>query len=641
MPLISRFATPIATALGVVLFMDVLRVWLPSLITVYGVAAQTPPERIGAFALACFATGLLAAPAAGRLGVRRVALAGAVVLAVGRLGLQATDGGKPQLYVATAALIGGVAWLVAVATAGPVGATDSYGPAPAVVAGLAASTVLHAALGTHGLAWRSGLWPWLAVVELSLAFLAAASIRPIEPFVGTPARARFWASIGPALLLSGVLTGSVARAAASSWPAALSVPLVCAAGVFAVLLAARPELAGPAPVPALVLVAAVGVSAFATTGHTDLHGLAPWYAVVAQALGAIALGGCLGRATAFPQRSGTSTRRGFAAAGGLLGFTVGAFGFYAAYDADLGVPNGIFLLLAAAAVALAANPVWRVTAPMAPGAARPIGRPRRQLAVIAALAVLAAGIGVASVLAHRPDPRPATATGTFRLVTYNIRMGFDLRGRFGPEALAQVIAAQRPDVVLLNEVDRGWFLNGGADDLALIAERLHMRYWFAPAADQVWGDAILTNLPIRSVRGVPLPDEGPTGAGAIGAVISVGGADVVVVATHLQPASGTPPIAQVRAATALVRELSAGGLPAVLAGDLNSEPGSPALAAFAGAGLADALAADRPLYTDPSDRPTQQIDHVLATSDVTARQVVVPRSTASDHLAVAVTLEVR
>src|SRR5215218_641753 len=50
----SRRAGTAAVALGVVLLVDVLRVFLPSVITVFGRAAETPAELLGAFALVWF-----------------------------------------------------------------------------------------------------------------------------------------------------------------------------------------------------------------------------------------------------------------------------------------------------------------------------------------------------------------------------------------------------------------------------------------------------------------------------------------------------------------------------------------------------------------------------------------------------------
>ncbi|HZB49070.1 MAG TPA: endonuclease/exonuclease/phosphatase family protein, partial [Mycobacteriales bacterium] len=88
----------------------------------------------------------------------------------------------------------------------------------------------------------------------------------------------------------------------------------------------------------------------------------------------------------------------------------------------------------------------------------------------------------------------------------------------------------------------------------------------------------------------------------------------------------------------LARELGAGGRPVVVGGDLNTQPADPAFRALLDAGLTDALAGARPLPTSPADAPAKEIDHVLVTPGVVAADAVAPRSTASDHLAVAVTL---
>ncbi len=76
----------------------------------------------------------------------------------------------------------------------------------------------------------------------------------------------------------------------------------------------------------------------------------------------------------------------------------------------------------------------------------------------------------------------------------------------------------------------------------------------------------------------------------------------------------------------------------VVGGDLNTQPDDPAFRALRDAGLTDALARRRPLPTSPADAPAKQIDHVLVTPGITASDAVAPPSTASDHLAVAVTL---
>ncbi|GAA2790713.1 hypothetical protein GCM10020219_072550 [Nonomuraea dietziae] len=70
----------------------------------------------------------------------------------------------------------------------------------------------------------------------------------------------------------------------------------------------------------------------------------------------------------------------------------------------------------------------------------------------------------------------------------------------------------------------------------------------------MWGDALLTNLPVRQVVSHPLGKHGyPTGAQAQTAVIEVGGNEVGIVNTHLQSPPGQAP-----EVAALVRDLSRG-----------------------------------------------------------------------------------
>ncbi len=49
-----------AVTLGLLLFMDAVRVLLPSLITIYGQAGDTPPEQLGLFAALWFVLPLAA-----------------------------------------------------------------------------------------------------------------------------------------------------------------------------------------------------------------------------------------------------------------------------------------------------------------------------------------------------------------------------------------------------------------------------------------------------------------------------------------------------------------------------------------------------------------------------------------------------
>ncbi|MFF3865403.1 endonuclease/exonuclease/phosphatase family protein [Micromonospora sp. NPDC001898] len=679
-------------ALGIVVLIDVLRVFLPSVITIFGQAAATPAELLGAFALGWFVLALAFPPLLRRLGARPVTLVAAVALAGLRLALTAAPGGRAQLWLATAGLVAGLLWL-----AGTTART--HRPVPGLALGLALGAVVHAGLGTYDLVWRGGWAGWAGSVVLVGLFLAATTrpAPPAEPSGG----ARAWLLAGPALLLTGMvaLSPAVAETASSyrrdpgdglarSAAGDVSALFSYAVAVFLFAALARPprgyaRLLGPLALllgavlfaagepgwlgPAVLLTAAgvgaclslagaaapivapatatavpdpAGTPDAATSVEPSAPAGAP--AVSAPAVSAPAVSAPAVSAPAVSAPAGAAVSAGapgrpdrspLAAVLGMLLFAVAAVGYYAAYD--LGYPNAAVPVVVAGLVAVVAlAPARRGgTAVPAGAASRAWTRP---FAVVAGLvALLVTNLPAAEVAPLRPGSPPADV----RVVAYNVRMGFGLDGRFDPDGLARVVAAERPDVVVLGEVDRGWLLNGGHDTLTLLAARLRMPYVFAPAADPVWGDAVLSRFPVESARTVALAAVGaPTGAQALGVTVDLGGdARLAVVATHLQPPPGQEPVAQARAVARFALGYAA-GRPLVVAGDLNTEPGAPAYAEFTRAGLVDALAAARPLFTSPADDPREQIDHVLVSPGVVAGGPVAPRSTASDHLPVAVTL---
>jgi endonuclease/exonuclease/phosphatase family metal-dependent hydrolase len=641
--------SPLArVTLGVVILTDVMRVFLPSLITIFGSAGSTPAELIGAYAFAWFLAAFLAVPAARWLRPGLVAVVGAGLLVAGRAVLQFTDGGAPQLYAASVALLGGLWWLVA-STMGTPGAV-----LPGLVWGLAVSTGLHAALDTVDLVWRDGFVP-VGLVALELAaFVVVLARRPsivesgsAEVAMSGPAAAaepgpaaqsgsvaarsgsvapRAFLIVGPALLLWNLYPGNPAHAQAADGWAPLSAALaVVVAAFLATALAARPRWTGHPAVPGVALVVSAAGFAFGEATIGGVHGVAPGWTVAAQVVGALALGAALGWAATLTAPADRPVRRGLLLATGLVLFMLFAFAYYAAYD--LGVPNDYVPILVAVVIAgLAAAGIH----------SGQTERPTRPLLAASTAAVVAA-VAAALVPVWRPAPvSPEPPTTGLRIAAYNIRMGFGVAGTLTLREQAEVLRELRPHVIVLSEVDRAWFLNGGHDDLRLIAESLGLRLVWAPAADEVWGDAVLTNLPVTSVRNHVLVPGGPTGAQALEVGLRWEGRDVTVIATHLQPPARWEPLDQVEQLAAIVRAAPA---PVVLAGDLNLEPGDAAWDVLLAAGLVDAFADQRPFVTIPSIRNEDaQIDHILTTPGFRYVDPANPDVAHSDHRPVAVTL---
>ncbi len=611
----------VPVALGVAILIDVLRVFLPSLITIFGSAGSTPAELIGVYALAWFLGAYLAVAAARLLGARAVGLVGAIVLVAGRVTVQFTDGESPQLYAASVALLGGLWWLVATAMRS---ATDVV---PGLVWGFALASGLHAALDTVDLVWRPGPVPVVLVaVELAL-FVAAPFVwsRPAEPSELAP---RALLAVGPALLLWGLYPGNPAHAQAADGVSPMTGALaVTVAGFLATAFVAAPARLTLHPlVPSVVLVGSAAAFAFGVATIGGVHGVAPWWTVLAQVLGALALAACLGWADAGRSTVDRPYRRGVLLATGLLLFMVFAFAYYAAYD--LGVPNDYVPILIAVVLAVLALVGTRASA------ASPV---RLRGPVLRALAgALVAGLVVAMVPLWRANPNgPVPPRDGLRIAAYNIRMGFGLAGTMTVAQQTEVLRDLGAHVIALSEVDRAWFLNGGHDDLRLIAESLGMRMIWAPAADEVWGDALLTNLPVTSVRNHVLVRGGPTGAQALEVGLRFENRDITIIATHLQPPPGWRPLDQVRQLADIVRAAPA---PVVVAGDLNIRPGEPAWDTLLSAGLIDAFAAQRPFVTSPSPGDPEEIDHILTTDGFRYTEPANPDVPWSDHRPIAVTL---
>lgn len=607
-----RDAVPVLALAGAWwLFSDLTAVWGPSLITVFGQAAATPAELMGLFALGCVLVGVALTALTRRGGLPVLTL---VVALLARALLATTPGGQVQLWTASAGVAAALAWTAHVAA--------RHGPwlPQGIALGWLCQATTAALGGTWSPVWRTDLLAGGALVALGmlLALTARAALAGTEPV----ARRQAW-TWWPVALVAGVAVVNPGRASAAdtTWG-----PLVLVAGcAAAAVLTSRRPTREARPVLGVLGVAAVAVSLLGTATVAGVPGtLAPW-TLLAFLLGPTALATLLG-----PDEGGRPVGA-LSLAAGAVSWVLLFFAYYAGYD--LGYRADL-LLVAVALVAALAFVVRR------PDAAPRHPSPLLPLAVLTAVATCLAG---AAALVHRPETE---ATGIvdaesagLRVVAYNVRMGYGLDGRFDPEAVAEVLADA--DVALLSEVDRGWLLNGGQDQLAVLARLTGTQLYFAPAADPVWGDAVLTRLPVEEVRGTPLPSYGAvTGAGMLSVRARVPDGSVWFVSTHVQPttarADGT--VDQAHDVAEVASDLGATGTPVVLGGDFNFEPGSPSFQALLDAGLADALADARPLPTSGAADPEEEIDHLFTLGDWAVSGVSAADTRASDHLPVRATL---
>ena len=254
-------------------------------------------------------------------------------------------------------------------------------------------------------------------------------------------------------------------------------------------------------------------------------------------------------------------------------------------------------------------------------------------------------------LAAWDEPQPESAPGGFpvRVMSYNLHQGFDVDGYLAIEELARAIEDQDPDIIALQEVSRGWVVDGSFDMLVWLSRRLDMPYVWGPTADSVWGSAILSRYPILDARNELMPNnsELQLKRGLIVSRIDIGDDEPLrIIATHLHHLAdeGHLRVPQVRA----VLKAWNNDDRSVLIGDFNGRPGDPEILLLGGAGLKDAFlstleqgtSAQRAEhgYTWSSDNPSERIDYIWFSSDLEARDFSMTDSLASDHFGVAVTL---
>lgn len=232
-----------------------------------------------------------------------------------------------------------------------------------------------------------------------------------------------------------------------------------------------------------------------------------------------------------------------------------------------------------------------------------------------------------------------------RILTYNVHRCMGVDGRLSPARIAEVIASCNPDIVALQELDVGRMRSGGVDQAHAIAEELGMQMHFHPAfqvMEEAFGDAILTARPSRLVKAGALPGWGTRRfvepRGALWASVSLGGAEVQVINTHLG-LRGPERLLQVE--TLLGPDWychPACRAPVIVAGDFNAIPRSRVYRRLS-AHLRDAQAAPhnaRPRPTFPGRAPILRVDHVFVGRSVEVMRAETVRTplarVASDHL---------
>lgn len=246
---------------------------------------------------------------------------------------------------------------------------------------------------------------------------------------------------------------------------------------------------------------------------------------------------------------------------------------------------------------------------------------------------------------------PDGARQATRVLSYNIHAGKDAQLVPNVPRVAAFIDSLKPDVVLLQEIDRRTRRASGEDHLAQLEQLTGMRGVFGKSLDYDGGEygiAILTRWPVDTAVTIGLKTEPPPDrAGgskeprvALYARVRTPSGPLHVVNTHID--AGGPATfrrQEVIGILAAIKRMVPADEPLLLGGDLNARPHTDEITAVSLV-LTDAwqVCGSGPGYTFNAAAPDRRIDYVFY-RQARCLSARVPETQASDHRPLFVTIE--
>src|SRR5687767_10707963 len=244
------------------------------------------------------------------------------------------------------------------------------------------------------------------------------------------------------------------------------------------------------------------------------------------------------------------------------------------------------------------------------------------------------------------SPLTAHAKKTLRVMTYNIHVGVGMDKKLDLQRIADVINRERPDLIGLQEVDRGVKRTEGKDEIAELAKMTGLKYAFAHNLDYQggqYGVAILSRFPIRAIDHRKYENRlEAERRGMIRVEVEVSGKTIDFVTTHLDYQHDAGRLFEAQQMLRFLQEVKG---PLIIVGDFNDEPFGTAYKLMQ-TSFDDAWVVSRakePGLSYPADKPAKRIDYIFTrrTDRVRAKKAWVVNTLASDHIPVVAELEIR
>lgn len=231
-------------------------------------------------------------------------------------------------------------------------------------------------------------------------------------------------------------------------------------------------------------------------------------------------------------------------------------------------------------------------------------------------------------------------------MTYNIHVGIGMDKKLDLRRIADVINQEKPDLVGLQEVDRGVQRTGRIDEIAELSKLTRMDYAFAfnlAYQGGQYGVAILSRFSIRATEHRLYKNlREAERRGFIRAEVKIHGRIVNFVTTHLDYQHDDGRLFEAQQMLAALKDVNG---PLIVVGDFNDEPTGETYKLMRQQ-FDDAWIPGRGSgtgFTYPTDKPAKRIDYIFMRSadPIKSRRAWIVNSLASDHLPVVADLELR
>lgn len=615
-------------ALVVLFGIEMIRYFLSGMTWILGDRYAIGAVQLGAIAVLVFGMAFLAGPLSRITGNRR-----ALVVTAGGLGLMRLlaqiQYGEPLANLVITAF--GVAFFAMFLTlyldsARQRGRLALSYLTIGLLLGFLIETALNGLFSTYDHIYQGGIVPLgVTVVLVFIELLLLIGYLPGSNEKPSNAKALPWLAIGPFFFLEMVIFSNIARLAAlTGWILPVAFVVVLLGQLLGLFMATWFLSTQKVPLKIIALLSSLFLIIAIMFSDSNSSYLVAIMTVIGQisigllmasvisTIGASIPGGVYKKSTAV---------NGFS----MIIFVIFVLAYYAVYQISLPYSNSVLGIVAAVLLIICAiAPLrsygnyssFKVNLYMAP-----------ILSLVLFLAPMVSFIGWHKVEAVNTD------TDTIKVMTYNLHNGFNTRGELDLESLAVVIEENNPDIVALQEISRGWLINGSVDMLSWLSQRLDMPYVSGPTEGPQWGNAILSKYFIKDYNNYELPsDDLCIERGFTAAIIDTGHMELQVIATHLHHIKEDSYIRQMQ--VPVILDYWDNKHSTIILGDFNARPNDPEMEILYQAGLTDTLVGQPGVQTFNSANLYERIDYIWLSPDMQLIESYVPFSQASDHLAV-------